>query len=84
MMMIANRHRVQQNQWNKWTVDAQVLFDQLYGETFAGKNGPSCMGFVGDAPEKKRWEVIRWNTAFLAASNLSAAQKAINQLKRAA
>jgi hypothetical protein len=71
-----NRYRVQKDQWSKWTDEARELFNDLYGTTFAGKGGPSIMGFVDDAPDQKRWDVIRWNNAWLAASNLSQIQKA--------
>lgn len=65
---VANPHGVPKKTWTRWKRYAQRLFNEMMDEL-----RPQMQGITShpDAPlmSKEHWEVLRWNAAFLAASN---------------
>ena len=71
--LMSNRYRVPRKQWKKWSDLARTVFNNLYA-TLKASQGVLHHPSVTELLSRRQWDVVAWNTAWLAADE---AQKAI-------
>lgn len=69
--MIANRYKVPKRTWSKWSDDARVLFNRLYGSM---GDQSLCSHPKATPQAREHWKTTRWNAAWMAAHELSVRQ----------
>lgn len=71
---VSNKHKVPKRAWDKWTRDAQKLFNSVYESLRPSMQAVMHHPDASPLP-MKHWQVLRWNVAWTAAAELTKAQK---------
>jgi hypothetical protein len=63
--MAVNKYKAPKKMWRRWGVVGQRVFNEMFATL---RDNPRFVVFADEPlPTKRRWRVVAWNTAWLAA-----------------